>query len=520
MFLSVLIAILGLTGLRSVRSEFDKLGRKAVPAQLLLLNIDRDSYQAQLSLEQALFATTPDERTAAADDYAKNRDQTDERFTSYEQTALNAAGEAARWAGYHAARQAWVDSAEALLTATPVGSAVDPTKLGEERTLFNAARDIVDGLGSDIYEQVIPDTTARVDVQQSSQQTRMFVALAASLIAGAGVLFVVIRGLRPLRLLAASAERMASGDSSVTIDVPAGHDEVGRLAGAFRNLAAYVQQLAGSLESMATGDLSKDPVVLGDSDTLGRSTRTLLTSLRDVVGGLRGAVVHLSGSSKNLVDMSNELGSSASNTSAQASAAAAAGQEMHASIREVAHNAAEAVNVSGRAVELADRASDVVARLEQSSDEIGTVLGVITSIAAQTNLLALNATIEAARAGDAGRGFAVVADEVKTLATQTTQATENVRARVDAIQADTAQAITSIAEVAAIISTISEHMHGIASAVEQQEATTNEIARTIEGVANTADSTMGVTTATGTAAGELDRLAHQLDDMISRFSGA
>lgn len=519
MVLAAVIALLGLSGTSSLRATFDELGQRAVPSQILLLNIDRDSYQAQLALEQALVAADGETRTAAEEGFAENVAQTTERFAEYEATALGVDGEADRWEAYYAANAAWVAAADALIAATPVGTAIDPAALADERAAFDVARDMIDALGSDIYEQVIPNTTAEVNDMASSQRTQMLVALVACLIAGGLVLRVVIRGLRPLEKLAQSAERMANGDTSIAVDISEADDEVGRLAGAFHNLTTYVQDLSDSLEAMAAGDLSKSPNVRSDQDTLGRSIQTLLGSLRDVVGGLRQAVIHLSGSSKHLVQMSDELGESATNTSMQATAAAAAGQQMHASIREVAHNAAEAVNVSGHAVELAERASSMVARLEQSSEEIGAVLGVITTIAAQTNLLALNATIEAARAGEAGRGFAVVADEVKHLATQTTEATEGVRDRVGAIQADTAQAISSIAEVAAIISTISEHMHGIASAVEEQEATTNEIAQTIEGVANTADSTMSVTTATGMAATELDRLAHQLDDVISRFSG-
>ncbi|MEZ5256879.1 MAG: methyl-accepting chemotaxis protein [Ilumatobacteraceae bacterium] len=327
-------------------------------------------------------------------------------------------------------------------------------------------------------------------------------ALLAALIAGIIVWRIVTKGLRPLAGIADAAEQVASGDAAVSLEAVTSNDEVGRLTQSFQNLADHVQAVSVSLEAVAAGDLTTDVIPRGERDVLGRSIVALLSSLREVVGEMQDAADQLSSSSGTLVMMSDELGESASNTSAQASTAAAAGQEMHASIREVAHNASEAVTVSGRAVELASDASAMVARLEQSSEEIGAVLGVITSIAEQTNLLALNATIEAARAGEAGRGFAVVADEVKHLATQTTEATEGVRDRVDKIQQDTAQAISSIAEVTTIISSISAHMQGIATAVEEQEVTTNEIAMTIEGVSNTAEATKSVTAATSTAAGD------------------
>ena len=114
-----------------------------------------------------------------------------------------------------------------------------------------------------------------------------------------------------------------------------------------------------------------------------------------------------------------------------------------------------------------------------SSAEIGQVIKVITSIAEQTNLLALNATIEAARAGEAGKGFAVVANEVKQLANQTAKATEEISNKIQAIQGDTQSAVTAIGEISIVIGQISDISNTIASAVEEQSATTNEISRNV-----------------------------------------
>src|SRR4029079_18201927 len=121
----------------------------------------------------------------------------------------------------------------------------------------------------------------------------------------------------------------------------------------------------------------------------------------------------------------------------------------------------------------------VMARLGESSTAIGNVVKVITSIAEQTNLLALNATIEAARAGDAGKGFAVVASEVKDLAQETARATEDISRRVDAIQTDTEGAVTAIDQISQVISRINEFQTTIASAVEEQTATTSEMNRSV-----------------------------------------
>ena len=132
----------------------------------------------------------------------------------------------------------------------------------------------------------------------------------------------------------------------------------------------------------------------------------------------------------------------------------------------------------------AARATETVRQLGESSAEIGNVIKLITSIAEQTNLLALNATIEAARAGDAGKGFAVVASEVKDLAQETARATEDIGARVTAIQQDTGGAVEVISRISEVIAQINDFQTTIASAVEEQTATTGEMSRSIAEVAN------------------------------------
>jgi methyl-accepting chemotaxis protein len=191
----------------------------------------------------------------------------------------------------------------------------------------------------------------------------------------------------------------------------------------------------------------------------------------------------------------------------------------------------EAAKVANGAVHVAETTNATITKLGESSQEIGNVIKLITSIAQQTNLLALNATIEAARAGEAGKGFAVVANEVKELAKETTKATEDISQKIAAIQGDTQGAVAAIKQISSVINQINDISNTIASAVEEQTATTNEInrniaeaakgsteiAQNITGVAQAAQSTSGGATQTQSASGELSKMASELQMLVSHF---
>jgi methyl-accepting chemotaxis protein len=370
-----------------------------------------------------------------------------------------------------------------------------------------AATDLLDGFVEDLTRERDARASALSEAARGSQRDMLLFGLfAAAALIVLGV--VTVRRLRhQLEKLTHNLRDIAEGEGDLTRRIAVdSDDELGEMAHAFNQFVSRIERTVAAI---------------------GGTAQTLSAAAEEFTAVSR----QLAANAQSTNERASTVAAASEEITQNARSVAAASEDMSAGIVGIARSTSEAEQVAADAVARTASTNETVARLGQSSIEIGAVIKVITAIAEQTNLLALNATIEAARAGEAGKGFSVVASEVKELAKQTTKATEDIEDKVRQIQSTSRGAIEAISQIGVTIGRISDIQTSVVTAVEKQASSSSEIGRNISNVAQAssqisqniakvaegAANTSAGTSQTEAAAMELARMASQLEALVRQF---
>lgn len=519
--LLVLMGIFGMHGIERVTGSSEVLATRHLPAIGLLLNADRDLYQAFVAERSLLDSDAGEHVQALKANHAENLRQAYDRVQKY--AAMQPGAEAmALVEQFNGGFQQWSAVSQRVIEQVDLDpQAASALSFGDSEAGFDAMRDAIDKLGE--LEGAAAEAEGAAAIAEgaatSSQQTVvLIIGLLGCALLILGLPLVV---LRPMRRLLDRLKQIADGDGDLRARLEVhSADELGQLGNAFNRFLDKLQPLIAEVGR-----------VTAEVETAARGMAAMAETNDQLISSEHAAVDQVTTAATEMSAAVHEVALNAQNASDAARAAETQSRQgasvVSSTIQSIRQLAGE---VEG--------ASQTIGALAEETASIGAVLEVIRGIAEQTNLLALNAAIEAARAGEQGRGFAVVADEVRALAARTQDSTKDIQARIERLQSGVGKAVQAmqtgsdkardsverasgvdqvLAETSVSVQRINDMAAQIATACEEQSCVTEEIARNITDIRDLSNEAATYSSQSMLASQKLSGLSKTLAELVGRF---
>lgn len=519
--LLVLMGGLGMRGIDRVAESSGVLTKRYLPAISLLLNADRDLYQAFLAERSLLDSDAAAHAQALRASHAENLQQAYQRVQQY--AAMEPGAEALSLVeAFNRGFEQWtVVSRRVIDQADMDPSAASSLSFGESEALFEAARGAIDRLGEledNASHREGEAAIANGAAAAAQQGGLLLVGLLACVVL---VLVLPIVVLRPMRRLLERVRQIAEGDGDLRVRLEVGSaDELGQLGDAFNRFLDKLQPLIAEVGR-----------VTAEVEAAAREMAAMAAANEQLISSEHAAVDQVSTAATEMSAAVHEVALNAQNA-----AHAAGGAEDQS--RQGAAVVTETIHSIRQLAQEVEEASKTIEALADEASSIGAVLEVIRGIAEQTNLLALNAAIEAARAGDQGRGFAVVADEVRALAARTQDSTADIQVRIQRLQEGVGRAVQAmhagsgiardsverasgvdqvLGDTTRAVQQINDMAAQIAAACEEQSSVTEEVARNISDIRDLSDDVAANASRSMQGSQQLSGLSQRLAELVGRF---
>jgi methyl-accepting chemotaxis protein len=519
--LLVLMGVFGMRGIERVTDSSEVLATRHLPAIGLLLNADRDLYQAFVAERSLLDSDAGEHVQALKASHAENLKQAYDRVQKY--AAMQPGAEAlALVEQFNGGFQQWSAVSQRVIEQVDLDpQAASALSFGDSEVRFDAMRDAIDKLGE--LEGAAAEAEGAAAIAEgaatSSQQAAVLViGLLGCALLILGLPLVV---LRPMRRLLDRLKQIADGDGDLRARLEVhSADELGQLGNAFNRFLDKLQPLIAEVGR-----------VTAEVESAARGMAAMAETNDQLISSEHAAVDQVTTAATEMSAAVHEVALNAQNASDAARAAETQSRQgasvVSSTIQSIRQLAGE---VEG--------ASQTIGALAEETASIGAVLEVIRGIAEQTNLLALNAAIEAARAGEQGRGFAVVADEVRALAARTQASTKDIQARIERLQSGVDKAVQAmqigsdkardsverasgvdqvLAETSVSVQRINDMAAQIATACEEQSSVTEEIARNITDIRDLSNEAATYSSQSMLASQQLSGLSKTLAELVGRF---